>query len=91
MASEHLVRAYDEELQKLSNTIVEMGGLAESQLGTAIEAVATRDTELAGRVLEGSEARLDRAARPTSAARGGERCGGAEQAADHERAQAARL
>jgi phosphate transport system protein len=53
MASEHLVKAYDEELQKLSNTIVEMGGLAESQLGTAIEAVATRDTELAGRVLEG--------------------------------------
>src|SRR5215471_4288891 len=53
MASEHLVRAYDEELQKLSNTIVEMGGLAESQLGTAIESVASRDTELAGRVLEG--------------------------------------
>ena len=53
MASEHLVKAYDEELQKLSNTIVEMGGLAESQLGTAIEAVAARDSELAGRVLEG--------------------------------------
>jgi phosphate transport system protein len=53
MASEHLVKAYDEELQKLSNTIVEMGGLAESQLGTAIESVASRDTELAGRVLEG--------------------------------------
>src|SRR5262245_36020841 len=53
MASEHLVKAYDEELKKLSNTIVEMGGLAESQLGTAIEAVAARDAELAGRVLEG--------------------------------------
>jgi phosphate transport system protein len=53
MASEHLVRAYDEELQKLNNTIIEMGGLAESQLGIAIEAVAARDTELAGRVIEG--------------------------------------
>ena len=53
MASEHLVRAYDEELQKLNNTIVEMGGLAESQLGAAIEAVVSRDADLAGRVVEG--------------------------------------
>ena len=30
-----------------------MGGLAESQLGAAIEAVMTRDTELAARVIEG--------------------------------------
>lgn len=53
MASEHLVRAYDEELQKLNNTIVEMGGLAESQLGAAIEAVISRNVDLAGRVVEG--------------------------------------
>src|SRR3984893_13088528 len=53
MASEHIARGYDEELRKLNNTIAEMGGLAESQLGTAIEAVMTRDTELAARVVEG--------------------------------------
>jgi len=53
MASEHIARAYDEELRKLSNTIAEMGGLAETQLGTAIQAVVTRDTELAARVVEG--------------------------------------
>src|SRR6266853_2251357 len=53
MASEHIARAYDEELRKLNNTVAEMGGLAESQLGTAIEAVMTRDTELAARVVEG--------------------------------------
>src|SRR6266699_126879 len=52
MASEHLIRAYDEELQKLSNTIVEMGGLAENQLGTAIDAVVTRDTEIADAVVK---------------------------------------
>ena len=52
MASEHIAKAYDAELRKLNNTIAEMGGLAESQLGTAIEAVITRDTELAGRVVE---------------------------------------
>src|ERR1700726_2368040 len=53
MASEHIARGYDEELRKLNNTVAEMGGLAESQLGTAIEAVMTRDTELAARVVEG--------------------------------------
>ena len=53
MASEHIARAYEEELRKLNNAIAEMGGLAESQLGLAIEAVAKRDTELAARVVEG--------------------------------------
>jgi phosphate transport system protein len=66
MASEHVARAYDEELRKLTNTIVEMGGLAESQLGAAIEAVATRDTELAGRVLEG-DAKVDQLERDVDA------------------------
>jgi phosphate transport system protein len=58
MASEHIARGYDEELHKLNNAIAEMGGLAESQLGLAIEAVAKRDTELAARVVEG-DARVD--------------------------------
>ena len=53
MPSEHITRAYDEELRRLANTVAEMGGLAESQLGAAIEAVMTRDTELAARVVEG--------------------------------------
>src|SRR5436190_14310345 len=53
MASEHIARGYDEELRKLNNTVAEMGGLAESQLGAAIEAVMTRDTELAAHVVEG--------------------------------------
>jgi phosphate transport system protein len=58
MASEHIARAYEEELRKLSNAIAEMGGLAESQLGLAIEAVAKRDTELAARAVEG-DAQVD--------------------------------
>src|SRR5205085_9528976 len=52
MASEHITRAYDEELRRLGNTVAEMGGLAESQLGTAMEAVMTRDSELAAHVVE---------------------------------------
>jgi len=58
MVSEHITRAYDEELRRLSNTVAEMGGLAESQLGFAIEAVGKRDTDLAARVVEG-DTRVD--------------------------------
>jgi phosphate transport system protein len=58
MASEHIVKSYDEELQRLSKMIVEMGGLAESQLAAAIEAVQERDSELAARVIE-DDAKVD--------------------------------
>jgi phosphate transport system protein len=53
MASEHIIKSYDEELQRLNKIIVEMGGLAESQLAAAIESVVKRDTELAANVIEG--------------------------------------
>jgi phosphate transport system protein len=52
MPSEHIIKSYDEELRRLNNTITEMGGLAESQLATAIEAVIQRDSELASSVIE---------------------------------------
>jgi phosphate transport system protein len=58
MESQHVVKSYDEELRRLSNTITEMGGLAESQLATAIDAVVKRDSELAASVVEG-DARVD--------------------------------
>jgi phosphate transport system protein len=55
MAAEHIIKSYDEELERLSKMIVEMGGLAESQLAAAIEAVAKRDSALATRVIEGDD------------------------------------
>jgi phosphate transport system protein len=58
MPSEHIAKGYDDELRKLNNTIAEMGGLAESQLGSAIDAVVTRDSEAAARVVEG-DAKVD--------------------------------
>jgi phosphate transport system protein len=58
MSSEHIIKSYDEELRRLNNAITELGGLAESQLATAIEAVVERDSELAARVVEG-DARVD--------------------------------
>src|SRR5499427_4374260 len=58
MASEHIIKSYDEELGRLNKTIVEMGGLAESQLASAIEAVAKRDSALAAQVVAG-DAQVD--------------------------------
>ena len=58
MPADHIVKSYDEELSRLRNMIVEMGGLAESQLASAIDAVAKRDSALAARVVEG-DAQVD--------------------------------
>src|SRR6202167_163889 len=53
MAAEHIMKSYDEELSRLSKMIVEMGGLAESQLASALDAVNRRDSALAVQVIEG--------------------------------------
>jgi phosphate transport system protein len=58
MAAEHIIKSYDEELERLNNMIVEMGGLAESQLAAAIEVVMQRDSDRAIRVVEG-DAQVD--------------------------------
>lgn len=50
--TEHIVKSYDEELQRLGALIVRMGGLAESQLSSAIQSVVQRNSELAERVIE---------------------------------------
>jgi len=47
METEHIVKAYDLELKNLDNVIAEMGGLAESQLSQAIEALLKRNGEMA--------------------------------------------
>jgi phosphate transport system protein len=56
MASEHIIKSYDEELGRLNKMIVEMGGLAESQLAAAIDAVIKRDSALAAQVVAGDSA-----------------------------------
>jgi phosphate transport system protein len=58
MVAEHIIKSYDEELQRLNRMIVEMGGQAESQLAAAIEAVSERDSALATTVIEG-DAQVD--------------------------------
>ncbi len=47
----HLVKSYGEELAQLDRSIVEMGGLTETQIDAAIRALVTRDPELARKVI----------------------------------------
>jgi len=58
MVSEHIIKSYDDELRRLDNAIAEMGGLAETQLDHAIDAVSKRDSASAQTVVEG-DARID--------------------------------
>ena len=55
----HIVTAFDLDLRGISARIAEMGGLAEEQLSSAIEAMQTRDSELASQVIR-SDRQLDR-------------------------------
>ena len=53
--SEHIVRAYDEDLAQLKTMLAQMGGLVEQQLDDAIDALQRRDTALADRVIQDDE------------------------------------
>ncbi|MBX2831925.1 MAG: phosphate signaling complex protein PhoU [Rhodospirillales bacterium] len=54
----HIVSSFDEELTRLNNIISQMGGLAESQLISAIRSIVKRDSELAEKVIL-SDHRID--------------------------------
>ncbi|MZR31894.1 phosphate signaling complex protein PhoU [Sneathiella litorea] len=56
MNSGHIVKSFDEELEEVRNTIVEMGGLAETQLEAAVRSLTERNTELALKTIEGDKA-----------------------------------
>jgi phosphate transport system protein len=56
MATEHIVRSYDEELQRLETMLIRMGGLVEAQLGDALSALGRRDTVLAEAVIGNDQA-----------------------------------
>jgi phosphate transport system protein len=53
--SQHIVKSFDEELKRLTNTIARMGGLAEAQIANGIQALIKRDTELAANVVEADQ------------------------------------
>ena len=53
--SDHIVKAYDEDLANLKTMLAQMGGLAEDQLAKAIEALGKRDIKLADQVIANDE------------------------------------
>src|SRR5260221_13533149 len=55
---EHTIKAFDADLQELARMIAEMGGLAERQIGDALDALNRHDAESARGILE-ADARID--------------------------------
>jgi phosphate transport system protein len=51
--AERVVRHFQEELEQLKNRLLEMGGLAEERVRTAVEALVSRDLALVQQVLQG--------------------------------------
>jgi phosphate transport system protein len=51
--SEHIVKAFTEQLETLATTVAQMGGLAEAQLADGVDAIAKRDSKLAEKVISG--------------------------------------
>jgi phosphate transport system protein len=58
MAEQHTVKAFDNEITQLRGLIAEMGGLAETAIANAIEALIRHDEDLAQTVVSG-DAKLD--------------------------------
>ena len=58
MMSEHIVRAYDKELDALGRRIAEMGGIAEKMVVDAMDALSSVNSELAQQVIA-TDPRLD--------------------------------
>ena len=58
MAENHTVKAFDNEITQLRGLIAEMGGLAETSIARAIEALVRHDEELGQRVVA-DDAKLD--------------------------------
>ena len=54
----HTVKSYDDELNQLRSLVTQMGGLCESMIGGAIEALMNRDPEHAMNVVN-TDARID--------------------------------
>jgi phosphate transport system protein len=51
-STEHLVKSFDADLKKLRDMLTEMGGMVESQVALAAEAIVDRDIDAATRAVE---------------------------------------
>ncbi len=57
--SDHTTRAFDLDLIKLTQMVAQMGGIAQHQIGAALEALLRRDVELANQIVA-ADATIDR-------------------------------
>jgi len=55
---EHLVKSFDQDLKRLKNLLAEMGGIVESQMALAEQAILHRDAAAAARAVE-ADPRVD--------------------------------
>ncbi len=51
----HTVKSYEEELKNLNANIIKMGSACEDSLGKAIQAITTRDNNIAEAVIQEDE------------------------------------
>ena len=58
MPSTHSVKSFDEQLHRLRDSLVRMGGLVESQIAASIQALVRRDPDLAMETVDGDR-RID--------------------------------
>jgi len=56
--AQHIVRSYEQELQRLKTLLTDMGGITESQVALATQGILRRDTEAAGRAVA-ADSRVD--------------------------------
>lgn len=56
MQDQHIVAAFDRDLEGIQALIMKMGGLTEAAIGDSANALATKDVELAARVRAGDKA-----------------------------------
>ena len=71
--TEHTQKAFDADLQELSRMIAEMGGLAEREIGNAIDALSRHDADLSQSIIQDVGGRDGRQARALARAPSG--CG----------------
>ena len=59
MSDEHIVKSYDEELQLLNDSIVQMGSLTEKLLHDSMKAITTVDKDAVSKIVE-SDAKINK-------------------------------
>ena len=55
MSNEHTVKSYEEELQYLKDSVIQMGSLTEAQLSDSMDAVIKVDKDSTDKIIQSDE------------------------------------